>query len=74
MKKIFCLFVLIVSLIFSLSGCALFDSTVNELRGDITGNTYTIDTFDNFGKQVMTTHGQKINVVGNIVEEQSYSS
>lgn len=74
MKKNFCLLLLITSLMFSLSGCGLFDNTVNELRGDITGNTYTIDTFDNFGKQVMTTHGQKINVTGNIVDEQSYSS
>lgn len=64
-----CLFIMC-----SFTGCSLFESTVNELRGDIVGNTYTIDTFDNFGKKVMTTHGQKINVTGNIVEEQSYSS
>lgn len=73
-KKNFCALLLITSLMFSLNGCSLFDHTVNELRGDITGNTYTIDTFDNFGKNVMTTRGQKINVAGNIVDEQSYSS
>ena len=68
-KKNICVLLLIASLMISLSGCGLFDSTVNELRGDITGNTYTIDTFDNFGKNVMTTRGQKINVTGNIVDE-----
>lgn len=73
-KKNFCALLLITSLMFYLNGCSLFDHTVNELRGDITGNTYTIDTFDNFGKNVMTTRGQKINVTGNIVYEQSYSS
>ena len=72
-KKIFLVFVLVIS-IFALSGCQLFQGSVNELRGDITGNTYTIDTFDNFGKKIMTIHGKKINVTGNIVQEQSYSS
>lgn len=73
-KKILCVTLLIAAVLFNLGGCALFDGTVNELRGDITGNTYTIDTFDNFGKKVMQTHGKKINVTGNVVEEQSYSS
>lgn len=57
-----------------LSGCAGLHGTVNELRGDITGNTYRIDTFDNWGNKTMSTHGQKINVTPNIVEEKSYSS
>lgn len=73
-KKIFLCFIAVAITISLLTGCALFEGTVNELRGDITGNTYTIDTFDNFGKHVMRTHGKKINVTGNIVEEQTYSS
>jgi len=61
-------------MIISLSGCSMLDSKLNDLRGDITGNTYTIDTFSNFGEKVMTTHGQKISIDSNIVEEKSYSS
>lgn len=72
-KKIFLIFIAIAILTFSLSGCELLKGTINELRGDITGNTYTIDTFDNFGKKVMKTHGQKINVESNIVKERSYN-
>ena len=64
----------IVMIILLLNGCGWAQGTVNELRGDITGNTYQIDTFDNFGTKTLSTHGQKINVTPNIVEEQSYSS
>ena len=74
MKKNLFYFIVVAFVSLTLSGCAYFKGTVNELRGDITGNTYTIDCFDNFGKHVMQTHGQKINVEGNIVNEQTYSS
>lgn len=74
-KKKFSLFFITLLIInLSLTGCALFENTVNELRGDIVGNTYTIDTFDNFGKNVMQIHGQKINVQSNIVKERTYTS
>ena len=74
MKKIVLATISLLLVIVLLNGCAGMQGTVNELRGDITGNTYRIDTFDNFGKKTMTTHGQKINVKPNIVKEQSYSS
>lgn len=74
-KKKFSLFFITLLIInLSLTGCALLENTVNELRGDIVGNTYTIDTFDNFGKNVMQIHGQKINVQSNIVKERTYTS
>jgi len=67
---IIALFLFIVS---TFTGCAAFESGVNDLKGDITGNTYTIDTFSNFGEKVLTTHGEKINISSNIVEESTYS-
>jgi len=70
-KKIITIIVLI-CLILSMTGCAEFESGVNDLKGDITGNTYTIDTFSNFGEKVLTTHGEKINITANVVEEMSY--
>lgn len=74
MKKNAVAIMLVVVLVAVLNGCAGLQGTVNELRGDITGNTYRIDTFDNFGTKTLSTHGQRINVTPNIVEEQSYSS
>lgn len=65
---------LLVVTVFMTSGCEFLKSKLTSLNGEITGNTYTIDTFDNFGTKVLATEGQKINIENNIVEEQSYSS
>ena len=46
----------------SLSGCSWLDSKIHEFKGSLIGNTYTIDTFDNFGRKIMTTTGKKVNV------------
>lgn len=59
-------------MIAGLSGCALFDDTMNDIKGNLAGNGYTIETYDNYGNKVMTTTGDKINVSGNKVETTSY--
>ena len=61
-------------MVLSLSGCAAFKSDISEMKGDITGNTYTIDTFDNFGNLTMQTHGSNINMESNIVTEYVYET
>lgn len=64
---------LILCFLLGCSGCALFDSKVNELSGDITGNTYTASFYSNDGELFMTASGQKINLTANVVEERTYS-
>lgn len=66
------LIIISTALILTLAGCAMFQSGIHDLRGSIIGNEYIIDTFDNFGHKVMTTHGQKIDIDNNIVKERSY--
>lgn len=61
-------------MIAGLSGCALFDDTMNDIKGNLDGNGYTIETYDNYGNKVMTTTGDKINVSGNKIETTSYDS
>jgi hypothetical protein len=61
-------------MLISLTGCAMFESKINDIKGNLVGNGYTIDTFDNYGKRVMTTTGDKINIQGNPVETTSYDS
>lgn len=61
-------------MIAGLSGCALFDDTINDIKGNLAGNGYTIETYDNYGNKVMTTTGDKINVSGNKIETTSYDS
>ncbi len=55
-----------------LTGCESLNSGIQTMKGDLMGNEFVIDTFDNFGKKVMQTHGEKINITPNIVEVQSY--
>ncbi len=73
MKKIITVLLSCIMLV-SLTGCAMFESKINDIKGNLVGNGYTIDTFDNYGKRVMTTTGDKINIQGNPVETTSYDS
>ena len=57
-----------------LCGCGSIQQSVSNWNGHISGNTYTIDTFDNYGNKVLTTHGDRIDVSGNIVQEETYNS
>lgn len=57
-----------------MTGCALLDNEVNELNGEITGNTYTASFYTNSGEKFMDMSGQKIDLSSNIVKERSYSS
>lgn len=36
-------------------GCAALDDAINEIKGNLVGNGYTIRTYDNYGSKVMTT-------------------
>lgn len=65
---------LIIAMTLSFTGCAMLESEFKDLKGNLVGQEFTIDTFDNFGTLTMKTHGEKINIEPNIVEERSYSS
>lgn len=66
--------ILMMLMVFSISGCAILDSKLNDIKGNLIGNSYTIRTYDNYGSIVMTVTGDRINIVGNPVETTSYSS
>lgn len=72
-RKIVCV-VMCMMFIFSVTGCAAFNSKINDIKGNLRGNGYTIHTYDNYGKLVLTTSGQKINIKGNAVETTNYDS
>ena len=63
-----------VTLVCTMTSCATLDSAVNDLKGDLIGNSYVIETYDNYGNKVLTTIGDKINIEGNLVETTSYDS
>ena len=66
-KKILSLLIISVMAL-NLTGCAMFESKISDIKGNLVGNGYTIDTFDNYGKRVMTTTGDKINIDGQEIE------
>ena len=58
--------------IFVVSGCAKLASAINDIKGSLIGNRYTIYTYDNFGNLVLETSGKKIDIAGNPVKNTSY--
>lgn len=57
---------------FVVSGCAKLASAINDIKGSLIGNQYTIYTYDNFGNLVPETSGKKIDIAGNPVKTTSY--
>lgn len=66
-KKIFAL-VSAIAISLTLCSCAELDSAINDLNGNLIGNSYTIYTYDNYGQETLRTTGKKINLAGNRVE------
>lgn len=62
------------TLLCGMAGCAMLDSAINNLKGNLIGNGYTIGTYDNYGNKVMETTGDKINIEGNATETTSYDN
>lgn len=75
-KSICLVFALIFVVSSLLTGCELAgaESKYNDLKGSITGNTYTCDFYTNSGEKLMTASGTNIDLSENIVKEQTYSS
>ena len=58
----------------AMSGCAKIGSGIHDLHGSIIGNSYTVDTFDNYGHRTMKVTGRRIDIDPNVVEEYGYNS
>ena len=71
-KKLLCIVLCICMMAMTLTGCEGFNSDIATMKGDIVGNTFTIDTFDNYGNLTLQTTGERINVTPNIVKEPVY--
>ena len=74
MKKRVISIITIVVMLFSLSGCSMLESKINDLKGNLVGNGYGIYTYDNYGDKVLETSGDKISITGNKTKTTSYGS
>lgn len=66
--------IICICIIAGLTGCAANDDYMNDVKGNLSGNRYTIYTYDNYGQKVMTTTGDKINISGNKTKSKGYDS
>ena len=64
---------IILILMAGIAGCAQMQSGIHDLHGSIIGNEYNIDIFDNSGIRTLKSHGKKIDIDNNIVEEKTYA-
>ena len=74
MKKKLLLSIVTLLMVIGLTGCAEMESDLNDLKGSITGNTYTCEFFTNSGVKTMTTYGTNIDLSENVVKERTYNS
>lgn len=65
---------IILILMAGIAGCARMQSGIHDLHGSIIGNEYNIDIFDNSGIRTLKSHGKKIDIDNNIVEEKTYAA
>ena len=68
MKKIF-LSTIVLAMLISMTGCSYLESLISDLKGDLIGKSFSVETYDNYGELTMTTHGEKINLKGNRIRE-----
>lgn len=66
--------IICICIITGLTGCAANDDYMNDVKGNLSGNSYTIYTYDNYAQKVMTTTGDKINIAGNKTKSKGYDS
>ena len=54
----------------SLSGFAWFDRLLRDITGHLVGNAFTISVVDNYGTQVTSAHGSKVDVKAESTDEE----
>lgn len=73
-KRIISIISVCVLLVAALTGCDIEygESIGQDVKQQITGLTYTMDGFDNYGHKTLTVHGEHIRIDPNIVYDRIY--
>ena len=61
--------VVVVGAVFLGSGIGIFTSKLNDIKGQLVGNSFECQFYDNYGEEFLTVTGNKISLTGNIVKE-----
>ena len=65
---------LMICIAFSAVGCGWFSNQMKNIKGELIGNNFTIDFYDNFGNDILTINGDKIGLEANYVTTKSVDS
>lgn len=66
--------VIVLTLISLLSGCSALESQIKDLKGELIGNSFDINIYDNFGNNTLNISGDKVQVDANTVKVNSVDS
>ncbi len=66
--------VVVVGAVFALNGVGIFTSRLNDIKGQLVGNSFECQFYDNYGEEFLTVSGEKISLTGNIVKEAQIDS
>lgn len=69
--KVFVSTICILAMTICLSGCDIagWNSTVNDIKGQLVGNSFECQFYDNYGEKFLTASGTKVGMTGNVIEE-----
>ena len=56
------------------SSCAFLKNKLKNIKGELVGNSFTIDFYDNYGSDLLTIHGNKVGLEANYVSTDSIDS
>ena len=66
--------VVVVGAVFLIDGIGIFTSRLNDIKGQLVGNSFECQFYDNYGERFLTVSGNKIGLTGNIVKEAQIDS
>lgn len=74
--KVFVSVICILAMTICLSGCdiASWNSGVNDIKGQLVGNSFECQFYDNYGEKFLTASGTKVGMTGNVIKEAEINS
>lgn len=74
--KIFVCVICILTMVICLFGCGIagWNSEANDIKGQLVGNSFECQFYDNYGEKFLTASGTKVGMTGNVVKEADINS
>lgn len=57
-----------------LTGCSWFSNEMKNIKGELIGNRFAIDFYDNFGNKIVTMEGKKVGIESNYIQTKAVDS